>query len=70
MELTKWLKRKKIPEINLLPSDSIRVSYYGETLAAEKINKTMTIDEVGLFEATVEGRDAIGGVFIEKDKTK
>lgn len=70
-------KREKIPEIILQPSDVFYLAYKGTDVMCDKINRTIVVDEVVIFdveEGDFEGvRDGIGGVFLsikERDKNE
>lgn len=68
----KWLGKEKCAPIYIRPGDSIQLSHSDEfgitkNVITRKFDKQVTISETGIFEADVDGRYAIGGVFIEKE---
>lgn len=65
MKIIKWLQKKKIDPIHTVEGDVLSLEVKGKTLATEKITKTMKITEVRIFKAEVEGRNALGGLFME-----
>lgn len=71
MKILKWLKKEKIAPINVLPGDSVTLSYRDAAgqdhhAAYAQIEKPMIIDEARIFTAEIENKDAIGGVFMGK----
>jgi len=70
----KVINRKKVAPICLLPGDTLSVTHHdekGETiLVTTDICKTqaMVVDEAVLFEGNFEGKRALGGMVVEKDK--
>ena len=66
MKILKWLQRKKVKPIYILPGDSFTLSAYDKVVAHKTLNEKMTIDEVGIFEGKIDGKDALGGVFMGK----
>jgi hypothetical protein len=65
-----WRKKEKFKDIYLLPGDSIQlVSKKGDkekVLVEDEVEKMKIINEARTFDAEVDGREAIGGVFISK----
>lgn len=62
--------RKKHDPIYVQPGDSIVYTYKepgqpDKVLMVDKIEKWMTIDEVVVFRAEFEGREALGGLMLE-----
>lgn len=71
MKIHKWLKREKIAPIHVFPGDTVSLTYKDKKGVDHKvlksdIDKTFTFNEVGIFEAKIEKKDALGGVFIGK----
>lgn len=71
MKFLNWKQREKISPINVQAGDTIQVNFRDvkgnvKVLIDDKIGRTMVIDEVGIFNAEVDGRDAIGGVIINQ----
>lgn len=73
MKITKWLKRQK-SSVNLCAGDTISVDYtnsIGERktlIDTTPIEKSMSVDEVGIFEGKVGDKDALGAVLMGKKK--
>jgi hypothetical protein len=67
--MRKWLQRKPVAPIHILPGDSIELRDDGKLLAREPFTEEKTIDEVGVFEdQTEDGKDMTCGAFIERHK--
>ncbi len=70
----KWLQRKKIKPINLMPGDTLKLLNRNkgvtEELMSQDIETVLTVDEIGVFELENEQgfKRAIGGVFGESDE--
>jgi hypothetical protein len=71
MKFIKWIKRITITPLHCTAGDSLSLYYtkkntsYPIELISEPITKSRTFTEVGIFNAEVDGKPAIGGVFIE-----
>jgi hypothetical protein len=76
----KWRIRKPISPMSVVPGDTVEVTSHrtlhvgpiniplkSRRLVWDEIKKPMRINEVGLFDAEVDGRKAIGGVLIEEE---
>lgn len=61
-----WISRKKITPIHIVPGDSLELSYEGKILLVHICTVPMTINEVGIFTTEIDGRKALGGVFINE----
>lgn len=73
LKFKNWRKKERFSDIHMLPGDTLQLTYTDEKkrthiLTEENIGRHMTVNEARTFDAEVDGRDAIGGVFIEKEK--
>jgi hypothetical protein len=72
MHITRWLAKQQLPSpVHLMPGNIITAHWdlEGGTKSVSKtITEFMIIDEVRLFTATLEDRNAIGGLFMEQKK--
>lgn len=66
------LKRQKINPVTLISGDSIVMQYideFGNTTehARHMVTENHTFDEALIFEDVIDGKNAIGGAWLEQD---